>query len=275
LVCYGDILVADNGFRFEPLTAWRRSATREKAAKSTVYLPRSHDPSKALWRGLDALLPRGREGSGGEAPATLPPPVTEWMAQLANEDIVPRDFAIWAHAVGASYRTQSTIIEQIYDDRLSLPVEIFAAGEELRTTVVGAAADAEATARAVGNLGRNVARASGGSGDVLSAAAGRAEAQALSRLDQEFRDWLADIGEFDRAAARAGWQKRARRVAVELGKALGNAAGPAAWIGREIEKGEFLTTGLAEVWFRAALKKALPLAAPESHEATDRQEVMA
>jgi len=275
LVSYGDQLVTDDAFRLEPMTGWRRSPAREKALKRTVYVPRSHDPNKALWRGLDALLPRRREGGGSEPPATLPPAVTEWMAQLSNEDIVPRSLSIWTHAVGVTYGTQNAVVDQVYDDRLRLPVEVFAAGEELRSIVVGAAADAEAAARAVANLGRNIARAAGGSGDALLAAAGRAEAQALSALDHEFRMWLGDLGRLDRGTAREVWQRRARRVAVSLGRSLVGAAGPTAWTGRKIETDEFLTTGLAEVWFRAALAKALPLAAVERQELTDRQEVMA
>ena len=275
LVSYGDQLVTDDGFHVEPMTGWRRSPAREKAQKRTVYAPRSHDPNKALWRGLDALLPRRREGSGGEAPAAQPPPVTEWMAELASTDIVSRELPIWTHAVGVAYGTQNAVVDQVYDDRLALPIEVFAVSDELRTTVVGAATDAEAVARAVGKLGENIARASGGSGDVLRASADRAEADALSRLDLEFRDWLAGVGKLQRAEAREIWQRRARRVAVELGGRLVDAAGPTAWIGRNIEKDVFLTTGLAEVWFRAALKKALPLAAPEPHEVASQQEVMA
>jgi len=274
VVGYGDRFDVDNAFSIEPMTAWRRSPTKEKAAKQTVYVPRSHDPSKALWRGLDALLPQRRQGGGAEAATVRPPAVSEWLAHLVNEEVVPRDFSVWPHAVGVSYGTQNAIIDQVYDDRLVLPADVFES-ENLRRTIVGAAADAEAAARAVGNLGRDIARAAGGSGDALSAAEARAEAQALSTLDREFRAWLIALPDGDREEARAAWQRRARHEVVRLGSALVADAGPTAWIGREIENGNYMTTARAEMWFRKAVQKALPLADEEPTRALEQQEVMA
>jgi len=177
---------------------------------------------------------------------------------------------VWTHAVGVAYGTQYAVIDQIYDDRLALPAEVFRA-EELRTAIVGAATDAEAAARAVGNLGRDIARAAGGSGDAASAASARAEEQALSLLDREFRQWLAELPSADRADARADWQRRARRAVERLARSLVDDAGPTAWIGRETEDGRYLTTALAELWFRRALWKALPLAVDEPSQATEHQ----
>jgi len=270
LVCYGDRFDPENAFSVEPMTAWRRSPTREKAAKRTVYVPRAHDPSKALWRGLDALLPQRRQGGGAEAATVRPPAVAEWLAQLVTDEVVPWNYPVWTHAVGVAYGTQYAVIDQIYDDRLALPAEVFRA-EELRTAIVGAATDAEAAARAVGNLGRDIARAAGGSGDAASAASARAEEQALSLLDREFRQWLAELPSADRADARADWQRRARRAVERLARSLVDDAGPTAWIGRETEDGRYLTTALAELWFRRALWKALPLAVDEPSQATEHQ----
>lgn len=277
LVCYGDRFDVENATTLEPMTAWRRSPTREKAAKRTVYVPRPHDPSRALWRGLDALLPQRRQGGGAEAPTVRPPAVSEWLARLVNDEVIPRDYSVWTHAVGVAYGTQNAVIDQVYDDRLVLPADVFRSTEELRTTIVGAATDAEAAARAVGNLGRDIARAAGGSGEPVSAAKARAEAEALSLLDREFRQWLAELPSADRAEARAEWQRRARRAVERLGRGLVDAAGPTAWIGRETEDGTYLTTALAELWFRRALRKALPLADDESSPAQEEehQEVMA
>jgi CRISPR system Cascade subunit CasA len=275
LVCYGDRFEAENALPFEPMTAWRRISDREKAAQRTVYVPRSHIPGQELWRGLDALLPQRRQGSGAEAATVRPPAVSEWLAQLVNDEIIARDYSVWTHAVGVSYGTQDAVIDQVYDDRLALPADVFRSAEELRVTIVGAAADAEAAARAVGHLGRDIARAAGGSGDALSGAEARAKVQALSILDREFRAWLVGLAAADRAEARAAWHRRARDVVERLGRALVAEAGPIAWIGRQTDDGKYLTTALAELWFRRAVRKALPLAYEEHSDTKEHQEVMA
>ena len=69
----------------EPMTGWRRSdATGEEARLKPVYMPRQHDPSRAAWRGLAALLgDQGQRRESAEqrqeAESSLPPRVVEWL----------------------------------------------------------------------------------------------------------------------------------------------------------------------------------------------------
>jgi len=44
----------------EPMTAWRRSETQEKTLKPEhhIYMPLTHRPERAMWRGLSALIPQ-------------------------------------------------------------------------------------------------------------------------------------------------------------------------------------------------------------------------
>src|SRR5690606_32504947 len=54
-----DALNPQNRYDVEHMTAWRRSETQEKKLGAPrVYMPRKHDPERALWRGLAGLLPQ-------------------------------------------------------------------------------------------------------------------------------------------------------------------------------------------------------------------------
>lgn len=68
LVCNGDPLTPQNMHRFEPHTAWRRSKPQETKHKlPLVYMPQEHNPDRAVWRGLQSLLPGSapRQGADG------------------------------------------------------------------------------------------------------------------------------------------------------------------------------------------------------------------
>ena len=58
LLCNGDKVEWKYLLHNDSTTAWRYSALQTKAAGETVYMPRSHDSTKAMWRGLEPLLVR-------------------------------------------------------------------------------------------------------------------------------------------------------------------------------------------------------------------------
>ena len=58
LLCNGDKVEWKYLLHNDSTTAWRYSAPQTKAAGETVYMPRSHDSTKAMWRGLEPLLVR-------------------------------------------------------------------------------------------------------------------------------------------------------------------------------------------------------------------------
>lgn len=271
LVAYGDKLVWDNQHRTEAMTGWRRNATREKEAKRTVYTPATHDPARALWRGLDAILPRATPAGGSEAPLRRAPALTEWLAQAHIDGLIEADLRVTMHAVGVSYGTQQSVIDEVYDDAVTVSVQAFEATGGLRTLITDATADAEAAVKALRALAINLCRAAGGSGndakDPPIAAGNRAAEQGFAALDQQFRAWLARLDpQADRTVARTVWQQVVRRTVTGLGQTLVNHAGPAAWAGRYIDPDQtrYVSSSLAEVWFRRTLRKDLPLAVSQT-----------
>lgn len=265
----GDKIDSRNLNHLEPMTAWRRSLAQEKKQKSPlpIYMPRIHQPDRALWRGLDSVF-----GSDGEeeAPSVIPPGIETWLSYLASSDggnQIGREYLLMVHAVGFEYGTQNSVIVNVIDDKVEL--KAFLLSRKGRPLVTLAKQCAEETSRGVtvlGNLAGNLCKAAGGSGaDEINGAISASKKQAYFEVDASFRSWLAGLDEAsDLVAARERWRRLARsKIAAVAGDLLQD-LGPDAIVGAPVRgtknKGAgWMTASRAEGIFRSALKKALPL----------------
>ncbi|WP_228901779.1 type I-E CRISPR-associated protein Cse1/CasA [Streptomyces sp. DH1] len=259
---YGDPLPSRNLHRSEPMTAWRRSPAQEKKlGQSPVFLPLEHDPGRSAWRGIAALLAdRLEEGGGGEGPSRLRPRALEWVARLVTEGHLPRRFLVRARVVGVRYGTQQSVVDEVVDDRLVMPVVLLHGQDPAYAAqAIAAAEDADRAVRVLGDLAADLARATGSEQEGPKAAA---RAEGFDALDHRYRGWLSDMVEApDPFEHRYTWQRQVREVVGRLGDRLIAVAGDAAWEGRlhTDNKGgvHWLNAGLADVWFRGRLAKAL------------------
>ncbi|MFC1420861.1 type I-E CRISPR-associated protein Cse1/CasA [Streptacidiphilus cavernicola] len=265
VLSYGDPLAQQDKQHVEPMTGWRRSQAQEKKlSRPLVYMPREHDPARAAWRGLAALIaPRGQDaGAGGDPPKTLCPGVVEWLARLSTEGVLPRGMLIRVRTYGAVYGTQQSVIDEITEDAVAMAVVLLGeSGRALGWAAVDAVADAESAVTVLGDLATDLERASGGESE-----SGRNTARdaGFGVLDGLFRIWLGAIREGDDPQQlRTAWQCIVRREVSRLGSELVARAGDAAWEGRVLTdaKGSvWLNTASADLWFRSRLKKKLPRA---------------
>ncbi|GHJ47252.1 hypothetical protein Cs7R123_45940 [Catellatospora sp. TT07R-123] len=261
MISIGDRFEWQDRQSLEPMSVWGRSAPREKEQKRVVYLPRPHDHTRSLWRGLQTLLPP-QPAAGGDAPQRLSPMVLQWLAHLWVTGAVGGDLPARPRATSISYGTQQAVIDEVFSDSLTMNVQLLVEGSELRTAAVDGAADADRAVTELRRLAANLARAAGGSdtgGD-----ADRAAEEAYARLDKWFREWLARLRPgTDAHQARQYWQDRVRAELRSLARDLVNAAGEKAWVGRVIAvdgRDTHYCSPLAEAWFRNGLARALPLA---------------
>ncbi|MFF4652600.1 type I-E CRISPR-associated protein Cse1/CasA [Streptomyces sp. NPDC001380] len=265
VLTYGDPLAVQNMQTTEPMTGWRRSQAQEKKlGRPLVYMPREHDPARAAWRGLAALItPRDPDAAKrGEPASALRPGIVDWLARLQAERILPKGRHIRVRTFGAVYGTQQSVIDEITSDAVSLAVVLLGdADRALGQTAVDAVTDADLAVRTLGDLAFDLARAAGSESESGKTAARDA---GFAALDGPYRLWLDAIGEGDDPQElRATWQRTARAVVARLAEDLVAAAGEAAWQGRVVShaKGEtWLNTAQADLWFRFRLRKALPLA---------------
>ncbi|WP_186779838.1 type I-E CRISPR-associated protein Cse1/CasA [Streptomyces salinarius] len=259
---YGDPLVSRNMHRDEPMTPWRRSPAQEKKlGQSPVFLPLEHDPARAAWRGIAALLSdRLQDTIGAKGPSWLRPRILEWVARLVTEGHLPRRFLIRTRVVGARYGTQQSVIDEVIDDRLEMPVVLLHAQDPAYATqAVAAAEDADRAVRILGDLAANLARARGSEQEGPKTSA---RVEGFDALDHPYRGWLSGMAKApDPFEYRRIWQRQVGHTVGRLGDRLIAAAGDAAWEGRihTDHKGgtHWLNAGLADVWFRGSLAKAL------------------
>ncbi|GAB3597961.1 type I-E CRISPR-associated protein Cse1/CasA [Microbacterium tumbae] len=257
LVANGDKLTPQNMQGMEPMSAWRYSDPQTKKAKQTTYMPREHQPGRALWRGIGALLP----GVSSPVPksdlaSSLPPAVVSWLGLLDSRGYLEAA-VIRLRSIGVVYGSNNSVVDEILDDQVILPVALLRErNRALAHQAEEAVRLADDGAYAVRRLAENLERAAGGTGD--ASGAGAIE-RAYAELDRPYREWLAGLGEnADPLEAVAEWKSIALTVLRAVGDELISQASPAAWMGREVSRGgqiELITTPRAEGWFLRALGK--------------------
>lgn len=268
VVANGDRLIPQNRWRVEPMTAWRRSEPQEKKlGLPLVYMPQAHVPGRALWRGLATTLPivspRGK-ADGGQPHVSAG--VVEWAGRVLG-----RRHRVHLRAIGMVYGTQSALVDDVIDDRMQVSVSVLdAVHPALPQAVVDAVQACEQAVLALKNLASDVAKAAGAEPALADGQRDRMAERAYAALDAPFRRWLADLGpESDPETARIAWHRTAWEILRRLGDEVVRAAGPTAWVGRDV-RGRRITAPEADAWFRAALAKALPV---PTHQPDDQEDV--
>ncbi|MGW3064431.1 type I-E CRISPR-associated protein Cse1/CasA [Streptomyces sp. NPDC001130] len=258
---YGDPLALAAPWKAEPMSSWRRNETQEKKqGRPLVYTPLRHDPSRVAWRGLSALLPARRQaadgGKRGEPDRVLPSGIVRWFTQVIVASEIDPGTLVRLRLVGAVYGTQQSVVDEIVDDSVVLPViTLHAANPLFGAAAVDAVSDADAAVTALGQLAGNLARAAG-----MEPAAQVTAARDLGfgALDGPYRAWLKDLLAFeDLETARRQWRATVRRHVLRLGRQVLDATGPAADEGRLVEipglGKRLMDSGRAEHIFRSRL----------------------
>jgi CRISPR system Cascade subunit CasA len=259
LICNGDHLTPQKMHSTETHTGWRRSLPQEKKHRvPLVYMPFEHSVERVIWRGLEAMLPDTARRQGTDAAPRLSAAVTEWLSFLSTERMIEPTYPMRMRTIGMTYGSNSSVIEEIIDDALSIQAVLVAQGAaELKGAAVDSVAAAENAARAFGFLAANLAKAAGGDPDGPRA---RAVESAYAELDPMFRSWLTGLGPgVDPLGCQLEWHQHADAAIRALGAELVATASPASWIGRERD-GRLYTTAHADASFRKELRKALPFA---------------
>ncbi|YAL82096.1 type I-E CRISPR-associated protein Cse1/CasA [Dermacoccaceae bacterium W4C1] len=273
LICNGDKLDLTRQLRLEPHVAWRYSDPQSKKFGETVYMPRTHDPDRALWRGLPALLGQADPPTGKYAKKPPPAGVFDWTAALVGAGVLAPEHPIGVRAVGAEYGAQASTIAAMVDDSLVVQASVLR-DLELKRVASDAVVNAEHAVRALADLVQNLAAAAGDSGS--SGVKEQARQVLYTELDPAYRRWVASLSsESDLHERLKVWQQCVGQVVRRArDRALADAGAPA-WRGRPAKVGlrtiDHLDAGLAERWFAGALARALPLTAP-SLQTTDAQE---
>ena len=265
VLAQGDKLAPQEMRLYEPQSLWRYSTPQSKKFKTDVYMPRKFEAGRALWRNLPGTLPTVTTVQGVDKQPKqefLPSATLSFHYQLDNASIqttYPKVMRI--QAVGVTYGPQESTFEDIYSDELTLSVAVMRVErEDLSAEIDRQVRLTEEVARDVGTLAANVARAAGESGDGAGdGARDRAKELFFSAVDTDFRAWLTQVDGHESARdVGRRWERSLRQHAVDIQAELVRGASSSAIIGRDTGRG-YMSVGIAENYFRAALNKHLPL----------------
>lgn len=258
-VCNGDPVDYLRQMGTETMSGWRYSAPQSAKAKADIYMPRGHTPDRAMWRGLEALVPlqdppkvkgRGKE----EVAASKTAENVDWISSLVSQRILSADFRLRLRGVGMEYGAQQSSFGRVFDDRLTFLAPMLEKGDRVQVAALVAVERADAAVQALGKFAANVEYA--GSGDRGEAAEG-ARTRAFAEIDPEFRSWLENLTSDTVEQALDAWSRKLRQLVGRHAGMVIDAAPASAWRGRK-QDSRVINIGQAEAWFRGELARALP-----------------
>ncbi|MET9292826.1 type I-E CRISPR-associated protein Cse1/CasA [Streptomyces sp. NPDC003077] len=230
----------------EPHTAWiidsAASSAKRRGKKKAVApaRPRRHQPGKAAWRGLEALLAVERSGDQRDATATRSGfRTSDLLGQLSVvTDRMPERYPLQVELTGMAYGNQSAVIEDVFFDAIPLPLTSLDPDGFVYVSLLEAVDQAEKLAVAVNNLSADLRRAAGTEpipwdkgqrpGDTLL--------HALDPLVRRLLTGLRTVGDdldlCERGAA--AWEEKAGRETWKVAEQVFSTVAPGVFSGRRL-----------------------------------------
>ena len=233
LATNGDKLELKNHFN-DPMTAYRYSKPQSKKHQ-IVHMPKTHDASRTLWRGIEPLLVREGVVEGPAETRDKQPATVRWLHEMRRfDEQLLKNNVIGVELVGQEYGPQdSTYFLTIHEElplRLSLLVDSDPAASHLLVTTANSTMNA---AIAVGQFAGNLAVAAGGTYEFQ---ADQTDA-VLHRLNEPFKQWLTSYSpDADPLERRRQWFRYAKHISLRIAQDLVRGAGSSALIGREVDE---------------------------------------
>jgi CRISPR system Cascade subunit CasA len=265
----------------EPHTTWitDRPTSRTKKTKKNAAMPasrpRRHQPGRAAWRGLAALLALDSVTEDREATATRAGFSSSLLLKCLSEAMnrMPQAYPLQVELTGITYGNQSAVIEDVFFDEIPLPLAALDPDGIVYGSLLEAVDQAEKLALAVNNLSADLRRA-GGSEPIPWDKGQRPGDTLLHALDPLVRRLLAGLrkaGEdFDQSErGLEAWEQKAGRETWKVADQVFSTAAPGLFTGRTVTKDgkEYVyRLSTAERGFRDRLDAILTLRAAQRKE---------
>lgn len=262
LVGNGDKIIGHNKHVYEPLSGWRYSVPQSQKYKTDVYMPKGHDPTRRLWRGLQSIVAN-----------TYQTDINHKTLQASNlsflrsvQEFLDMHGLLRIRAYGFSYGSQSAIYEDCFNDSIVAPTDAYT-DPVLGNLILDAVSSAEKATYALADFAKEIAYAAGASPKDSSSEGlpNKVRTQAFEALETDFRQWLRQLDPTMPEAALTQWRTIARRTISDIARKTAEMAGPTAMIGREItikvngkQEKKDVSTARAELSFYRKLKQFLP-----------------
>ncbi|MGO5363212.1 MULTISPECIES: type I-E CRISPR-associated protein Cse1/CasA [unclassified Bifidobacterium] len=213
--------------RFETMTLWRLASKKQGESLGVpegTRVPKTHEPEKALWRGLASVVPFANLDASSQVPAGVLTWVNELMADDDDEEdndfsdsFLPQIVAI--HAQGMTYGTQNSVYTDSVDEQLDLNKALVRRDD---VSALSVALDVlDRIENCVGELAKSVTRVRGlvpnetmRNRYLTSTASIRAEA--YYALDALCRKYLRTIENDNAEVLKTQWCDEAHRLLIRL-----------------------------------------------------------
>lgn len=224
----GDFFPRKNAF-VEQMTLWRPIVEKKNIVG---YQPVRHDPARKLWREFSAMTEQSDQE--GHCPGVI-----TWHRMLIQADVLDKRQFIAYQIAAAQYGDKDFFVTDTFSDGITFQAGILTdLGWSWRMSIADEVKRCERAAYYVGLLALQLRKAAGGTGKGEEADSERAKAEFFYRVDEPFRHWLTTLDatqdETARLDAQQSWQETLRGIAMNLGRELADAAGPAAYRGRTL-----------------------------------------
>ena len=123
VLCYGDVAKPIDKQGVEMMTPWMESTSDQKkwSLPYVPWIPKKHDPSKSIWRGLSSLI--AYDASGNGVGRDMRPGIVRWVESIRDhgEDLLEDGYPLMIHTQGIVYDKphESKYVDSI-DDSISL-----------------------------------------------------------------------------------------------------------------------------------------------------------
>ena len=240
----------------EPMTLWKH--IEYKKEKISYFAPCRHERARQIWREFGTLVNTGEYEKR--------PGVVDWCGKLQDYGLIAAKRMITFRIACVQYDSKSSSITDAFSDAISFHANLLTeTGREWvreinhQLELIGQAAGE------VGDLAANLGRACGQRNNEFCNASEKAKEQFYLSVDLPFRDWLLELDPEqdtdERMKKTESWQKRAKGIAMALGRQLIEEKGDVAFVGRmvkENKKERHYSSPEAYRWFRYHLGNIYP-----------------
>lgn len=266
LVSNGDrIPDAGKNVMGDPMTPYRYSPNQSKKG-TPAYYARPYDPTRTMWRALDALIALEDDPGfdNGKNKAPKRPRNLSNLAALEADGYLDKSLLDLA-LVSMEYGPQESSVASTFIATIGLPLVVLRADETGRKVRNAVRTSAEKTGKAAISLGWFAGQllvAAGGDYEFGSSTADRFYA----RLEPLFLTWMAGLSSDNAEKRQIDWQKQVREQVLRDARELLRGAGTKAIVGREVDagdsgKGRIVSAGSLYRQLHRRLDKDLPLTA--------------
>ncbi|MTD91156.1 type I-E CRISPR-associated protein Cse1/CasA [Corynebacterium hiratae] len=274
LVSNGDrIPDAGKNVMGDPMTPYRYSPNKSKNDVDAYYA-RSYDPTRTMWRALDALIALEDDPGfdNGKNKAPKRPRNLSNLADLEADGYLDKNLLDIA-LVSMEYGPKESSVASTFTATIGLPLVVLRADDTGRKVRNAVRTSAEKTGKAAISLGWFAGQllvAAGGDYEFGSSTADRFYA----RLEPLFLAWMAGLNSDNAETGQIEWQKQLREQVLRDARELLRGAGTKAIVGREVDagdsgKGRIVSAGSLYRQLHRRLDKDLPLTVSRTTPGTD------